>query len=410
VNAVAFLLGLLVLAYLGSILVGGRAIRGFGLASGAEYLVLGFVLGPQVLSVVNRSLLDTFQPVVLVGVSWLGLVLGVSYLRVGERRVPPAHIALGVAMSALVSICVAATVFFGASYFSPLPRIEVIAFAATAGLVCSETTRHSVRWIVERYGALGPLADLAAGTARASALFAALALAVVSAWLPGAALPAFSVLERVLVSLGLGMVLGFTAALLLGREFRRDESWGILLGTSLLGTGAAARLNLSPISTTFAMGLTLALVSRHRVDIKAMVTPTEKPVLLPVVLLAGASVNVKLPIPLLVLVATALIAKILGRVLCGSLLSVTAKPVKGVGLEFAGSMLSCGALGLAVALTLSVRHPGVVADTVLLLAAVGVLLGEWLGPGALRRALTRTGEIKPEVPAEGAQPTLPSEA
>ena len=34
-NAIAFLLGLLVLAYVGSILVGGRAIRGFGLASGA---------------------------------------------------------------------------------------------------------------------------------------------------------------------------------------------------------------------------------------------------------------------------------------------------------------------------------------------------------------------------------------
>ena len=409
-NGIAFLLGLLVLSYLGSILVGGRTIRGFGLASGAEYLVLGFVLGPQVLSVVGHSLVDAFQPVVLVGVSWLGLVLGVSYLRVAERRVPVPHIALGVALSALVSACVSATVFFGATYFSPLPRIEVIAFAATAGIICSETTRHSVRWVVERYGAKGPLADLAADTARASALFPALALAVVCAWLPGAALPAFSVLGRVLVSLGLGIVLGCTAALLLGREFRRDESWGILLGTSLLGTGAATRLNLSPISTTFAMGLTLALVSRHSVDIKAMITPTEKPVLLPVLLLAGAYVNVKLPTPLLVLVATAIVAKILARVFCGALLSVATKSVRGVGLEFGGSMLSCGALGLAIALAFAIRHPGVVADTVLLLASVGVLLGEWLGPGSLRRALARTGEIKPEPLSEGTQPTLPSEA
>jgi hypothetical protein len=410
VNAIAFLLGLLVLAYLGSILVGGRAIRGFGLASGAEYLVLGFVLGPQVLSVVSRPLVETFQPVLLVGVSWLGLVLGVSYLRVGQRRVPGPHIVLGVGMSAGVAACVSAAVFFGASHFSPLPRTEVIAFAATAGIVCSETTRHSVRWIVERYGAKGPLADLAADTARASALFAALSFAAVSAWLAGAALQGISVFGRVLVSLGLGVVLGFTAALLLGREFRRDESWGILLGTSLLGSGAAARLNLSPISATFAMGLTLAIVSRHRLDIKAMVTPTEKPVLLPVLLLAGAYVNVKLPIPLLVLVATALVAKILARVFCGALLSVTAKPVSGVGLEFGGSMLSCGALGVAVALAFSVRHPGVVADTVLLLASVSVLLGEWLGPGSLRRALARAGEIKPEVPPSSAQPTLPSEA
>ena len=408
-NAIAFLLGLLVLAYMGSILVGGRAIRGFGLASGAEYLVLGFVLGPQVLSVVGRSLVETFQPIVLVGVSWLGLVLGVSYLRVAERRVPVPHIVLGVALSALVSACVSAVVYFGATYFTPLPRLEIVAFAATAGIVCSETTRHSVRWVVERYGAQGPLADLAADTARASALFGSLALSVVNAWLPGAALPGFSVFERVLVSLGLGVVLGLTATLLLGREFRRDESWGILLGTSLLGTGAAARLNLSPLSATFAMGLTLAIVSRHRLDIKAMVTPTEKPVLLPVVLLAGACVNVKLPTGLLVLVGAALAAKILARLSCGALLAVPVKAVRNVGLEFGGSMLSSGALGLAVALAFAVRHPGVVSDAVLLLAALGVLLGELLGPGALRRALSRAGEIKPE-PIVAEAPKLTSEA
>lgn len=397
-NAIAFLLGLLVLAYVGSILVGGRAIRGFGLASGAEYLVLGFLLGPQVLSVVNHSLLDTFQPVVLVGVSWLGLVLGVSYLRVGVRRVPWPHIVLGVALSAIVSACVSAAVFFGAERLTKLPRVELTAFAAAAGLVCSETTRHSVRWIAERHGAKGKLSDLAADTARASALFSCLALSVVNAWLPGAALPTFSVLGRVFVSLALGMVLGFTATLLLGREFRRDESWGILLGTSLLGTGAAARLNLSPLSATFAMGLTLALVSRHRLDIKAMVTPTEKPVLLPVILLAGAYVNVKLPAVLLVLVAGALVAKIVARVLCGVALSVAVPAARGVGLELGVGMLSSGALGLAVALAFAVRHPGAVSDAVLLLAALGVLIGEWLGPAALRRALTKACEINPEEP------------
>jgi len=404
VNGIAFLLGLMVLSYVGSILVGGRAIRGFGLASGAEYLVLGFVLGPQVLSVVNHSLIDTFQPVVLVGVSWLGLVLGVSYLRVGMRAVPLTHVLLGIALSAVVSACVSATVLFTAERLTKLRHLEIVAFAAVSGLVCSETTRHSVRWIAERHGAKGPLADLAADTARASALFSCVALSAVYAWLPGAALPAFSVLGRVGITLALGGVLGATATLLLGREFRRDESWGILLGTSLLGTGAAARLGLSPITATFAMGLTLALVSRHRLEIKAMVTPTEKPVLLPVILLAGAYVNVKLPPALLLLVAGALVVKVGARVLSGSALSLAVPAARGVGLEFGVSMLSSGALGLAVALAFSLRHPGVVSDAVLLLAAVGVLIGEWLGPAALRRALTVVGEIQPEEPPPSSRP------
>lgn len=407
-NGIAFLLGLMVLSYLGSILVGGRAIRGFGLASGAEYLVLGFVLGPQVLSVINHSLIDTFQPVVLVGVSWLGLVLGVSYLRVGARAVPWKHVLLGVALSAVVSGCVSAAVLVAAEHFTKLPRLEQIALAAVCGLVCSETTRHSVRWVAERHGATGPLADLAADTARASALFSCLAFAGVCAWLPGAALPNFSVLGRVGISLSLGFVLGATATLLLGREFRRDESWGILLGTSLLGTGAAARLGLSSITATFAMGLTLAIVSRHRLDIKAMVTPTEKPVLLPLIVLAGAFVNVKLPPALLFLVAGALAVKVIARVLCGSALSLTVPAARGQGLELGVSMLSSGALGLAVALAFSLRHPGAVSDAVLLLAAVGVLIGEWLGPAALRRALTLAGEIKPEEPPPSTREERPS--
>ena len=140
-----------------------------------------------------------------------------------------------------------------------------------------------------------------------------------------------------------------------------------------------------------------------------VVTPTEHPVLLPVVLLAGAYLNVKLSPWLLVLVGVALIVKISARVLCGLFLSVASSPVRGVGLEFGGSMLSSGALGLAVALAFVVRHPGAVSDAVLLLAAVGVLLGESLGPGALRRALTRSGEIKADAPLEPEAPELTSQ-
>ncbi|HEY4157664.1 MAG TPA: potassium transporter Kef [Polyangiaceae bacterium] len=397
-NQIWLLLGLLVLSYMGSILVGGRAIRGFGLASGAEYLVLGFVLGPQVLSALPRSLLGTFEPVLLVGVGWLGLVLGVSYRRVGIRRVPLPHVAVGIMLSALVSAAVSAAVLYVASMLLKLSRVDMIALAATAGLVCSETTRHSVRWVVERHGAKGKLADFAADVARSSAAFPAIMLSVVCAWLPGAGLVGFSVGGRVAVTLGLGVVLGLTSTLLLGREFRRDESWGLLLGTSLLGTGAAERLGLSPLSVMFTMGLTLAVVSRHHLDIKAMVTPTEKPVLLPLILLAGAYVNVKLPSLVLIVVAAALIAKVLARVGVGLLASLLGAPAKSAGLELGVSMLSTGALAVATGLSIALRHPGVVGDALLLLAALGVLLGEWLGPAALRRALTRVGEITPEAP------------
>lgn len=388
-DGIWLLLGLLLLAYLGSNLVSGRAIRGFGLPSGAEYLVLGFALGPHVLDVLGRSLAHTFEPVVLVGTGWLALVIGVSYVRVANRYIAPKRAVTGVLLGLVSCGAVSAAVYFVAPYcgFSGFTQTAI---ALGMGACASATTRHSVRWVVERHGARGPLADFAADAARASALVPPLALTVLFALAPGGSLPSVPVAGRALITLGFGAGLGLIAALLLGRDFRRDESWGVLLGTGLLCVGAADRAGLSLLGAMIAMGLVLAL-SRHRLDIKAMLTPTEKPVLLPVTVLAGAYVNLKLPIAVFLLVGVAVLAKILARVLVGAVLS--AGPARGTAADFGLSMLASGGFTVAAALAFSTRVPGVASDAVLLFAVVSTVLGEWIGPAALRRSLNRAGEL-----------------
>jgi hypothetical protein len=384
------LLGLLLLAYLGSNLVGGRAIRGFGLPSGSEYLVLGFALGPHVLDVVGRSLARTFEPVVLVGTGWLSLVVAVGYVRVADRWIKPSRAAAGVLLGALSCVAVTAAVYFLSPLLAPFRGFERLAVALGIGACASATTRHSVRWVVERHGARGPLADFAADAARASSIVPPLALTVLFALAPGGALPAVPVLGRMGITLIFGAAIGLVAALLLGRDFRRDESWGVLLGTGLLTAGAADRVGLSLLGAMFAMGLILA-ASRHRLEIKAMLTPTEKPVLLPVVLLAGAYVNLKLPTSVFILVGLAVAAKIAVRLLLGVVLAFG--PARGTGADFGVSMLASGGFSIAAALAFSTRVPGIASDTVLLFAVVSTILGEWASPAALRRSLNRAGEL-----------------
>lgn len=396
------LLGLLLLAYLGSNLVGGRAIRGFGLPSGSEYLVLGFALGPHVLDVVGRSLAHTFEPVVLVGTGWLSLVVAVGYVRVADRWIKPSRAAVGVLLGTVTCLAVAAAVYETSPYFVSFKGFERIAVALGMGACASATTRHSVRWVVERHGARGPLADFAADAARASAIVPPLALTVLFALAPGGALPSIPVIGRVGITLGFGAALGLIAALLLGRDFRRDESWGVMLGTGLLTVGAADRAGLSLLGAMFAMGLTLA-ASRHRLDIKAMLTPTEKPVLLPVTLLAGAYLNLKMPTGVYVLVALAVIAKVLVRVLIGQVLAMG--PTRGTGADFGLSMLASGGFTIAAALAFSTRVPGIASDAVLMFAVVSTILGEWLAPAALRRSLGRAGELHAVEPDEIGRPS-----
>lgn len=389
-DGIWLLLGLLLLAYLGSNLVGGRAIRGFGLPSNAEYLVLGFAIGPHALHIVGRSLAHTFEPVVLVATGWLSLVVAVAYTRVGDRWIKPSRALVGVLLGTLTCLGVAAAVYYAAPILGGFSGFSRLAVALGMGACAGATTRHSVRWVVERHGARGPLSDFAADVARASSAVAPLTLCALFALAPGGALPQMPELGRMGVTLGFGAAIGLIAMLLLGRDFRRDESWGVLLGTGLLVAGAADRAGLSLLGAMFAMGLVLA-ASRHRLEIKAMLTPTEKPVLLPVALLAGAYVNLKLPTGVLLLVGLAVVAKVGVRMLLGAFLG--AGPARGTGVDFGLSMLASGGFSIAAALAVSTRVPGVASDAVLLFAVASTILGEILGPAALRRSLERAGEL-----------------
>jgi len=401
-DGIWLLLGLLLLAYLGSNLVGGRAIRGFGLPSGSEYLVLGFALGPHVLGLLGRSLAHTFEPVVLVGTGWLSLVIAVGYVRVADRWISPGRAAVGVLLGLLTCAAVTAAVYALAPRLGGFQGFRRLALALGMGACASATTRHSVRWVVERHGARGPLADFAADTARASSMVPPLALTLLFALAPGGALPGVPAIGRVAITLGLGAGLGLIAALLLGRDFRRDESWGVLLGTGLLTVGAADRAGLSLLGAMFGMGLILA-ASRHRLEIKAMLTPTEKPVLLPVTLLAGAYLNLKLPVLMFVLVGLAVAAKVAARVLLG--LALGTGPARGTGADFGMSMLASGGFTIAAALAFSTRVPGVASDAVLLFAVVSTILGEALSPAALRSSLEHAGELHAVQPEDMARPS-----
>jgi hypothetical protein len=395
-GGIAVLLGLLVVAFVSSMLVGGRTIRGFGLPSGAEYLVLGVAVGPHGLGVLPRSMVMVFQPIFVCAASWLAFVVGLGYIIVGRRRVNLGRALVGIVLAAMVGAAVAGAVWFASGVLDVLAGFPRLSLAVGAGFIGCETTRHTVRWVAERHGARGPLSDWLADMARASALVPILALGVLAAVAPHAPLTQFTPPLRLLAGLGLGVVMGLVAAVLLAREFRRDESWGILLGATLLASGVAMRLGLAALTTLFVMGLTLSIASRHRLEIKFMVQPTEKPVLLPVVLAAGACVDFDAFPNLGLIVGIALVARLAVELVRGFLLSSFLSSARAAGPRIGLGMASTGSMSLALAFVLTVRIPGPASSAVLLIAAAGVLLGELVGPAELRRALEVAGETHAE--------------
>ncbi len=392
-NAILLLLGLLVLSYVGSMLRGERAIAGLGLPSGAEYLCLGFVLGGHALGIINQSLLDSFEPLLVVGASWIAFLAGLGYTQVGERRVAAGRALLGISSATLVGGAVFSAVFYALPPFAPESSQDRLLLALGVAIVSCGSTRQAVRWVVQRYATSGPLADTLADYARASAIVPVVGLALLLSLFPGPGLSHVTFGARVGLTFGIGALLGLVALLLVSRGLSRDEVWGILVGTSLLSIGVAARLGLSAVAAAFSMGLTLGTLSPRRAELSAMLRPTERGVLLPLAVLAGALVNLR-DAPLVAwLVPCALLTRYAAELVRSLLLYAVSRPARSAGPLVAFGLVSTGDVTLACAVSIAVAFERPAALSVLAVAAAGLLLGELIGPIALRRSLGRAGEL-----------------
>lgn len=397
-SAIALLMGLLVLSFLGSLIVGGRTAR--GLPSGVEYLGLGFAVGPHALGLVERPMIAEFEPVVQVALGWLAFVVGLDFGRVDGRRVRAGSMAIGIACAALTGVGVAAAThrFLQVLPVPGLDRTSEMLLAAGAGAVTAETTRFAVQWVTTRWSAKGPVSKLL-GELGASDDFAPLvAVGAIFSFTPVAglaiALPPWGWFAG---SLLLGALLGTVTALLL-RGAEGDAVWGALVGTLLLGVGTAVRFGLCTIFVTFVMGIALGAVSPTRRTLRRMVGATERAVLYPMLLLAGARID---PRPLLenrllgALVALMLLARIVGKLVSGLIVRFAVPAARPAGPALGIVLLSSGPMTVCVAFVMALRYPGIVGDTLLVCAALSNVLGELVSTFALKKLLGQVGEIVP---------------
>jgi Kef-type K+ transport system membrane component KefB len=142
----------------------------------------------------------------------------------------------------------------------------------------------------------------------------------------------------------------------------------------------------------FMMGIATALFSGHRQSLLAMVEPTERTVLHPVFLLAGARIDLHTP-ALAILVAVALLARVAAKGLVGVVWQGVSRPARTAGPLLGMGLLSAGTLCITVGVAFSLHFPGVVGDSVLAVAAAATVFGEFVGPFALRASLTAAGEV-----------------
>jgi Kef-type K+ transport system membrane component KefB len=393
-NPLLLLMGLLLVAYLGSFLVGGeRSIGGVGLPSSVEWVVLGAVIGPSALGVVSTSVVDGVESVVTVGLSWLLFTAGVRYATTSRGNISFARVLVALCWSLATAGAVFAAVYFGVARIAPeLVKDRLVLALALAAVSC-ETTRHVMRWVRERYDAHGPLIDLLEDIACSEDVVPMGILVALTALAGKSKLAWLGVPTVSGITIGLGAILGALCAQLLGREFRLRESWGTVLGFSLLAIGVSAMVGIAFVVVLFVMGVVLALASKHADEVRAMLQPTERGALLPLLIVCGVRLEPRAIWHTLAIFGIVFVARVLAKLVLARTLTAVNPDARRAGGTVGFGMMSAGAMSMCIGLVCAIAFPGQVGSTVLAVAAALCIAGELVGPPALRAALRRVDEL-----------------
>jgi Kef-type K+ transport system membrane component KefB len=391
-SPMALLLVLLVLAYIGSLWATSGGKRAFGSPSGIEYVVLGALLGPEALGALSYAAMAAFEPIAIVALGWIGLIFGLECGLVGAGRAPLGRISLGLTFTLITGGVCATAAWYLLGWLRFDDDTTRLVMSGAVALVSVETTRHAMQWISEQHMLSGSLAGLVLDLEAADDAPVLIALAGLFAFLSGQhelfGLQLPPVLMA-LLTLGTGIVLGGVSSFLISKDASPVERWTVLLGAVLLATGMARSLGLSAMAATFALGTTLSAFSRDATTLREQIGRTEGAVLLPALLLAGAHLRRPEGHTEIILVGCAVLLRIAMSFLFGLGLSLRRRETRGLGLWLGAGMLAPGSLTVVVGFAVTLRCPPEIARPALVIAFLGTLLGELIGPRALKQVLGR---------------------
>jgi hypothetical protein len=381
------LVGLLFLSYLGSSIGRKRRFR-IATNSGVEHAILGLALGPILLGVIERSWAETFEPIVLVGAAWLGFVSGARWHLADLPNSWASRsrgLLFGVLTVGLVTgLCWGAVTLAPEWFPTGTPDRTYILLGLLMNLPFA--TPVSIASLFNRYGFAESTQVLVARAAQVVPFFpvvgAMLLFGLDSHWVETKPVP-LVLIWSVATPVVVGGLLGLITAGLISRFIHAEQAWGVILGTTLLGAGFSLRLGLSAVATLFFIGLTLSAFRSVRPALKELTDATERPVLLPIALLLGATLRANIPSQVFIGLGVLLAMRILSVWLAGWAARLGSNE-PGLGATFGFLLTMPAALPLALGSEYSLHGASSWHMPLLVSACIGLVVHEVLGQLAMR--------------------------
>lgn len=373
----------------------------FFVVSGVEYLLLGILLGPQVSGVLSRDTIDSFAPIISLGLGWMGASIGSEFVIAALVRTPARQYRVALAESLLTLVFISGVMTVAIQWLFALPTRFAMIPGVSLGAIGTASAQAGVVLIAKRAGRQHAIVQqlrisTSMNTTVAVVVFGLL-LSIVHTSPPHLE-RALTPTEWMVISVGIGVIGGTLFHLFLGEEHNADRLFIALAGGVILISGAATYLRLSPMLSAMCFSIVLVNSTRGRRDITRLLDRLERPLYFALLIFGGAAWQPSSRawvLPVLLFLALRFVAKTGAARLAGRLNGVG----NDLGPNWGRGLLGQGGLALAIALNY-VYHDVLPLPYVVFTAAVASLLLTDILSARFVRSLLRVDEgLSPQLEA-----------
>lgn len=350
--------------------------RKYFVVSGAEYLLLGILLGPRVGGLLTPDVVTALAPVTTLALGWMGAVVGMRFDLRQLVRIPGVTYQVAFIESALTFLVVASLEAVAISWLYDIPLARAALPAAALGGIATASSSAGVALVARRLGKRGAKVTQLGVSATINALIAVVAFGLLASIWHRPVLVGdrpITATEWMAITLAIGLAAGALFHLFVGDERDIDRLFISLGGGVILVSGAAAFVGLSPLLAALVFGFVLVNTSRNRAEIIAALVRVERPLTFVLLVFAGAAWQPSARawvLPVLLFLAVRAIAKIGGARLAARASGML--PV--LGPNWGRGLVGQGGLALAIALNYVYQDGGTLPYFVFTAAIASVLL------------------------------------
>lgn len=254
--------------------------------TGVEFLVLGLLIGPEFLNIIDQNTLNGLEPLISLLLGWIGLLYGFQFELAKLRRFPVELLHAAVAEGLFTLLWMFGCLYCALSFFAQIsfPVKMAICIALSAAAACTAQAGLTL-WTSSRTAPRQKMIIHLRYISGIDGMVGLLAFGAVFFFYPGT--ENIQPIEQFFVVAGIGGGILLLYLLLTTVRPERAELVLIVVGMTILTSGMASLANFSSLIISFVVGGCLVNFSREKERIFNLLVSVEKPVYLLILMFLG---------------------------------------------------------------------------------------------------------------------------